>query len=65
MTLPLIFDEMLPKLLHKAISWILQIIARIVTVITQHCVLCCKQLLSSTMLEFVSYVFEMFYTLVL
>ena len=37
MTLPLIFDEMLPKLLHKAFCQILQIVASIVTDSAQHC----------------------------
>ena len=64
MTLPLIFDEMLPNLLHEALSKIWQIVASMVTVSVPH----------RFMLEIITkfddvgncvYMFEMFYPLVL
>ena len=40
MTLPKFVDEILPKLVGKSLSQILQIVASIVTVSAQHCVQC-------------------------
>ena len=42
MTLPPFVEEILPKLVHKALSLILQIVASIVIVSAPHCVLCWK-----------------------